>query len=139
MPQVLIVDDEAMIRQVVRSALTTSGYRVLDAETPDQALQTQTDNPDLDLLVTDIVMPEGNGCDLALRMRERNPLLPVLFMSGYEPERLTEVPSSGFLQKPFRINELLERVRRLLACATSERAAHLREGFACTAADSAKH
>ena len=115
MPQVLIVDDEAMIRQVVRSALTTSGYRVLDAESPDQALQTLADNPDLDLLVTDIVMPDGNGCDLALRMRERNPLLPVLFISGYEPERLSEVPSSGFLQKPFRITELLERVRRLLA------------------------
>lgn len=115
MPQVLIVDDEPMIRQVVRLALSTSGYRVLDAETSDAALQALSDNPDLDLLVTDIVMPDGNGCDLALRMRERNPRLPVLFISGYEPERLTDVPSSGFLQKPFRIPELLDRVRRMLA------------------------
>ena len=115
MPQVLIVDDEPMIRQFVRSALSTSGYRVLDAETSSEALRVMNENPDVDLLVTDIVMPDGNGCDLALRMRERNPRLPVLFISGYEPEPRVEVPSSGFLQKPFRIGDLLDRVRRLLA------------------------
>lgn len=115
MPQVLVVDDEPMIRQFVRAALSTSGYRVLDADTSDQALQVIRENPGVDLLVTDIVMPDGNGCDLALRLREQNPRLPVLFISGYEPEQSVKVPISAFLQKPFRISDLLDCVRGMLA------------------------
>ncbi|MDE3196278.1 MAG: response regulator [Acidobacteriota bacterium] len=115
MPQVLIVDDEPMIRQFVRSALATSGYRVLDAETPAQALELHRDYPGLDLLVTDVVMPECSGCDLALRMRESNPRLPVLFISGYEPKQREAFPLSAFLQKPFRIGDLLDCVRGMLA------------------------
>jgi DNA-binding response OmpR family regulator len=112
--RVMVVDDELMVRQFVMSVLSSSGYHVSDAESPAQALRLMDANPDLDLLVTDVVMPGGNGWDLADVMRSRKPDLPVLFISGYEPPNGRTVPKASFLQKPFRIPELLERVRLML-------------------------
>ncbi len=114
MPRVMIVDDEPLVRQFVMSVLASSGYRVFDAESPAQALRVLDANPDLDLLVTDVVMPGGNGWDLADEIRSRKPDLPVLFISGYEPPDGRIVPKACFLQKPFRVAELLDRVRTML-------------------------
>jgi two-component system cell cycle sensor histidine kinase/response regulator CckA len=116
-PMVMVVDDEPMIRRMIASALTTSGYRVVDAETPEQAIRMMDAHPALDLLVTDVVMPEVDGCELAERMRLKQPRLKVLFISGFEPEngRKKLEQGSDFLQKPFRINDLLDRVGRMLA------------------------
>jgi CheY-like chemotaxis protein len=113
-PHIMVVDDEPMVRQLVTAVLSTSGYKVVDAGSSDQALRLLEANPDLDLLVTDVVMPDGNGCDLAEDMRKRKPDLRVLFISGYEPAENRPIPSAWFLQKPFRIPELLERVRKIL-------------------------
>jgi len=115
LPRVMVVDDEPMVRQFVSSVLTTSGYSVSDADSPDRALSLMDANPDIDLLVTDVVMPGGNGWDLANKMRSHKPDLRVLFISGYEPPNGKTVPKSSFLQKPFRIAELLDRVRQMLA------------------------
>jgi CheY-like chemotaxis protein len=114
-PHVMVVDDEPMVRQLVTTVLSTSGYQVVDAGSPDQALRLMDAHPDLDLLVTDVVMPDGNGCDLAEVMRRRKPDLRVLFISGYEPAGNRTIPSGSFLQKPFRIPELLDRVREILS------------------------
>jgi CheY-like chemotaxis protein len=113
-PQVMVVDDEPMVRQFVMSVLSSSGYQVLAAESPAQALGVLDTHPDLDLVVTDVVMPGGNGLDLADAMRTRKPDLPVLFISGYEPPDGRTVPKAYFLQKPFRIQDLLDRVRTIL-------------------------
>jgi CheY-like chemotaxis protein len=113
-PRVMVVDDEPMVRQLVTSVLASSGYRVFDAESPAQALRLLDAHPDLDLVVTDVVMPGGNGWDLADAMRCRKPGLPVLFISGYEPPEGRTVPKASFLQKPFRIQDLLDRVRTML-------------------------
>ena len=113
-PRVMVVDDEPMVRQFVMSVLSSSGYQVLDAESPAQALRVLDANPDLDLVVTDVVMPGGNGWDLAEVIQSRKPDLPVLFISGYDPPDGRTVPKASFLQKPFRIPELLERVRIML-------------------------
>jgi DNA-binding NtrC family response regulator len=112
----MVVDDEPMIRKLVASALSTSGYRVVDAETPEQAMEMMDAHPGLDLLLTDVVMPEVGGCELAEEMRRRRPGLKVLFMSGFEPVSMRSGPAkdTGFLQKPFRITELLDGVRQLL-------------------------
>ncbi len=114
MPCVMVVDDELMVRQFVMSVLASSGYHVFDAESAAQAFRLLDANPDVDLLVTDVVMPDGNGWDLADLMRTRKPDLRVLFISGYEPPDGRNVPKASFLQKPFRIPELLERVRTML-------------------------
>jgi DNA-binding response OmpR family regulator len=113
---VMVVDDEPMIRKLVASALTTSGYRVIDAETPEHAIRLFNDNPALQLLVTDIVMPGIGGCELAARLRQKRPELKVLFMSGFAPGGMRTDPEQGeFLQKPFHLRDLIERVRRMLA------------------------
>lgn len=112
--RVMVVDDELIVRQFVTSVLSASGYHVFDADSPAQALRLLDANPDVDLVVTDVVMPGGNGWDLADVMRSRKPNLPVLFISGYEPPDGRTVPKASFLQKPFRIPELLERVRTML-------------------------
>jgi two-component system cell cycle sensor histidine kinase/response regulator CckA len=113
---VMVVDDEPMIRKMVAAALATSGYRVVDAETPQQAIRMMDSHPALDLLVTDIVMPEVDGHELAERMRLKQPALKVLFMSGFEPENGPRQLAQGsdFLQKPFRITDLLDRVKQML-------------------------
>ena len=117
---VIVVDDEPMIRQFVSSVLSTSGYQVSDAGTSDQALQIMDKTPDVDLLVTDIVMPGGTGWELADSMRKRKPGLPVLFISGYAPDTFRTVSEESFLRKPFRITELLERVRVMLGQEVSQ-------------------
>jgi DNA-binding response OmpR family regulator len=112
---VMVVDDEPMIRKLVTSALSTSGYKVVDAETPQQAMKMMDSHPGLDLLLTDVVMPEVGGWELAEQMRQKRPELKVLFMSGFEPVAdRTSPENTSFLQKPFRITELLDRVRQLL-------------------------
>ncbi len=114
---VMVVDDEPMIRKMVASALSTSGYRVVDAESPEQAIRMMDSHPSLELLVTDITMPDVGGCELAARMRLKKPRLKVLFMSGFAPGVGKNVlaQEADFLQKPFRITELIDRVRQLLA------------------------
>jgi DNA-binding response OmpR family regulator len=113
---VMVVDDEPMIRRLVASALSTSGYCVVDAASPQQAIRMLDSHPGLALLVTDVVMPEVDGCKLAEQMRLRMPGLKVLFMSGFEPGSMTTVSGNGvgFLQKPFRVAELVARVRQML-------------------------
>lgn len=113
----MVVDDEPMIRKMVASALSTSGYGVVDAESPEQAINMMDSHPSLELLVTDIMMPRVGGCELAERMRLKKPRLKVLFMSGFAPGGGKNMPTAeaDFLQKPFRMNELVDRVRQMLA------------------------
>jgi CheY-like chemotaxis protein len=113
---VMVVDDEPMIRKLVATALSTSGCAVLDAETPQHAIGMMDAHPELDLLVTDIMMPGIGGCELAERMRQSRPGLKVLFISGFAPPSMKTSLGEGtdFLQKPFRMNELKECVSRML-------------------------
>jgi CheY-like chemotaxis protein len=115
-PKVMVVDDEPMVRRFVSAVLSRSGYDVVDAETPEAAVLLLEGNPHFDLLVTDVVMPNVNGCELASRVLESLPGLRVLFMSGYEASGTctATVPGSSFLRKPFRVPELLESVRQVL-------------------------
>jgi two-component system cell cycle sensor histidine kinase/response regulator CckA len=101
---------------MVTSVLKTSGYQGVDPETPAHAISLFDAHPALDLLVTDVVMPEPGGCELAARMRQKQPGLKVLFMSGYAPNGIPGSLESGpsFLQKPFLLTELIACVKRML-------------------------
>jgi PAS domain S-box-containing protein len=116
---VLVVEDEASVRQVVVRALVAAGYRVLvaggGADVEGLADQTVAG---LDLLVTDVIMPGLSGVEVAEALRRRHPGLPVLFMSGYAQGAFDEGGSGGqgadFLSKPFTPATLVARVRAAL-------------------------
>jgi PAS domain S-box-containing protein len=111
---VLVADDEAALRQAVVQILRTTGYRVLEAENSYEAWEiARQHSGDLDVLLTDIVMPGLRGTELAKRVAKAHPEVQVIYMSGYA-EGFQESPlpeNSIFLQKPFRFATLLEQLK----------------------------
>jgi PAS domain S-box-containing protein len=116
---VLVVDDEAAIRDVAQRVLTRAGYRVVTAASRSQALELLGDPGELvDLILSDVVMPGMTGAAFAARAQSVRPGIEVLFMSGYEQPGPVAAgwPDSGaqFLDKPFSRATLLARVSQLL-------------------------
>jgi CheY-like chemotaxis protein len=116
---VLVVEDEEGVRELVRRVLVRHGYRVLEARHGMDALREAERHPDrIHLLLTDVVMPEMSGLQLAATLRERRPELQVLYMSGYTEEEIIRrgTGESGLvlLQKPFAGDELARVVRKTL-------------------------
>lgn len=120
---VLVVDDEGVIRDIVKKVLENRGYKVMTADSGPEALRRILGYAGpLDLLVTDVMMPEMNGRELADQLLALRPRLKVLFISGYE-ERIvapTGVLEEGtsFLAKPFRMEDVLDAVRAVLDAPT---------------------
>jgi two-component system cell cycle sensor histidine kinase/response regulator CckA len=115
----LLVEDEAAVRASVRRLLEWHGYTVLEARNGAEALRIYEErHNEIDLVLTDILMPELGGQELVERLRERRPDLRVVFMSGYAERALTSngsVPSgTGYLEKPFTVEVLMRRVREVL-------------------------
>ena len=108
---VLLVEDEATVRKLTRELLENDGYRVLEAADAEEALALALRH-DFDLLLTDVVMPRMKGPELAQRLREQRPSLPVLFMSGHTGRR--EVTPTPMLAKPFSPAQLAAQVRAVL-------------------------
>ncbi|WP_224983806.1 ATP-binding protein [Geomonas agri] len=120
---ILLVEDEPAILALADSMLKGLGYRVLDASSPAAALALAEEHRGrLQLLITDVVMPEMNGRDLSEKMKSRCPALKVVFVSGYTAEVIAERgvldPGINFLQKPFSLAELAGKVREVLDGAT---------------------
>ena len=116
---ILLVEDEPAILKMTRMMLERQGYTVLAAATPSAALHLAEAHPgSIDLLVTDVVMPEMNGRELANALAARHPGLGRLFMSGHTADVIAHhgVLDEGvsFLQKPFSQNDLAVQVRELL-------------------------
>jgi two-component system cell cycle sensor histidine kinase/response regulator CckA len=116
---VLVVEDEALILSLDRAMLERLGYTVLSAGTPAEALrQAKVHAGEIQLLVTDVIMPEMNGRELAKLIRDITPGLKCLFTSGYTANLIAHngVLEEGvnFLQKPFSINDLASKVRQAL-------------------------
>jgi len=123
---VLLVEDEPGVRALARRALTSFGYRVLEATNGVEALTVarQTSDP-IDLLLTDVVMPEMGGRELAQVLKQQRPDTRVLFTSGYPDSggMALDVAESGvpYLPKPYTPNELAEKVREVLDAAVEGR------------------
>ena len=116
---ILVVEDEAAILEMVRDMLENMGYQVLTANTPARALDIGKAHPDhISLLMTDVIMPEMNGKDLARRLTAAHPGLKTLFMSGYTADVIAHhgilEENVAFIQKPFSMNELAKRLRDVL-------------------------
>lgn len=116
---VLVVEDELAILSLSKRMLERQGYQVLTANTPVEAIRLVEDYPgDIDLLMTDVVMPEMNGRDLAKRILSFYPSIKCLFTSGYTANVIAHhgVLDEGvhFLQKPFSLKDLTVKVRAAL-------------------------
>ena len=116
---ILLVEDEHGVRELVRDMLAMAGYNVLEAATPvDAERMSREATCAIDLLLTDVVMPEMTGLELSNRLRQHRPGLRVMYMSGF-PELSfgggqTQAPGSHFINKPFNRQELLRAARRAL-------------------------
>jgi len=108
---VLVVDDQDAVRDVISLALQGAGYLVLEAGSPSAAVELAAGDGAIDLLVTDVVMPEMDAFELAARVRLERPGIRVLYTSGYTDAR-AEGP---FLQKPCTPAQLVEKVAAVLA------------------------
>jgi two-component system cell cycle sensor histidine kinase/response regulator CckA len=117
---VLLCEDEEGVRHLIETVLTTHGYRVLAAAGPLQALEIAAER-EIDLLVTDVIMPDLSGPELARRMESLRPGVRTLFVSGYTAETVRgrgRLPAdSAFLEKPFHQLSLLRAIRGLLSAA----------------------
>jgi len=124
---VLIVEDELAMREVTRRILSRSGYTVIAAATGHEAIEIAASHTgDIDVLLTDVVMPQMLGKEAAERIRALRPGVKVLFMSGYargvlDPQGVVEA-GANLIQKPFSEAELLATLRRTIARATPHRA-----------------
>jgi PAS domain S-box-containing protein len=116
---IMLVEDEANVRLVARKFLQKQGYTVLEAGHPKEALDLcRRDNHAIDLLITDVIMPDMSGRELAEQLTRKYPQLKVLYISGYANEALNHygVIGSGiaFLEKPFSSESLAHKVRETL-------------------------
>lgn len=116
---VLLVEDEKQVLQMTSRMLTSMGYKVLEAQTSVDALRySDTVGAELDLLITDVVMPEMNGHDLMKAVCSANPHIQCLFISGYPAEVIAHhgILDQGvfFLQKPFTREDLAFKIHEIL-------------------------
>jgi two-component system cell cycle sensor histidine kinase/response regulator CckA len=115
---VLVVEDDSSVREIAVRALRARGYQVLEAANGIEAQSVaERVGHRIDLLVTDMVMPQMGGLDLAEKLRTHRPRLRALFTSGYTEENATQlrhIEDARFLQKPFTGSDLARRVREVL-------------------------
>jgi len=115
---VLLVEDEDAVRIAARKALSRGGFKVVEARNGEEALQRWRERSGVDLVVSDLVMPEMGGRELATRLRAEAPHLKILFTSGYTDDagiRQGALENGmGFLGKPFTPEELLRKAREML-------------------------
>lgn len=116
---ILLVEDDEDILEISQQMLTSLGYRVIDTQSPAQAVALARENKDiLKLLITDVILPDMNGLELSGRVQEVCPNLKTLFMSGYTADVIAHqgVLDDGvhFIQKPFSKQDLADKVRSVL-------------------------
>jgi DNA-binding NtrC family response regulator len=115
---ILVVDDEPEVRKLVTAMLTRNGYRVLTADTGENAVRLFRTNPGVELLLTDVVAPGMSGPMIADEIAALKPDIKVLFMSGYDGtqvvQRYVVEKNYSLLIKPFTVEQLEQKVKETL-------------------------
>ncbi len=116
---ILLVEDEDTVRDLTRDILEAHGYTVLEARHGAEALRiSEQHSGAIDLMLTDVVMPEMGGREVAERLAVRRPETKVLYMSGYTDSAVVHHgvldASTAFLQKPFSATVLVRKLREIL-------------------------
>jgi PAS domain S-box-containing protein len=115
---VLVVDDAEGLCELARRPLQREGYPTLVAANADEALRVFEENPAIDVLLTDVVLPGASGPELSRQLVERRPALKVIYMSGYAEETIVQygllTPGVAFLHKPFTSETLVQKIHDVL-------------------------
>jgi len=113
---ILLAEDEALLRELGQTILTQAGYNVLTLYRRAEVISLLESHSDpIDLLLTDVVMPEISGQELVTLVRARWPNIRVIYMSGYSSDDLADIdPNAAFLQKPFTPTELMTKIRNVI-------------------------
>ena len=116
---ILLVEDEAFVRDVACEVLSRAGYRVLKARNATEALQVVREHAGgVQLLLTDVVLPDRNGCDLALELAALCDGVKSIFVSGYPENSITKnglrQPGWSYLPKPFSVTSLIQKIKEIL-------------------------
>ena len=116
---VLLIDDDEMVVDVGELILKNSGYDVVIAKSGKEAIEVYKENHSrIDMVILDMILPDMGGGDAYDRLKEINPGIKVLLASGYDIDYqgrdIMERGCDGFIQKPFNMNELLEKIRGIL-------------------------
>jgi len=118
-PTILIVDDEATVLRFVERVLQDAGYQTATASGGAEAIEAAARLGSFELLVTDVMMPEMNGDELARRLRLKEPDLKILYLTGFSDrlfkEKVTLWENEAFLEKPCTLKSLKEAVSLLLS------------------------
>ena len=125
---VLLVEDDDMVRHLVRDTLARQGYKLQDAATPLEAIKiAENFKGTIHLLITDVIMPQVSGTELALNLRQQRPDMKVLYISGYTDNAIVNAgllqKEVAFLQKPFTPAVLVQKVQEVLECGKKRGAA----------------
>jgi two-component system CheB/CheR fusion protein len=115
--QIVVVEDDPVAREVIRETLQDEGYEVREATSRREAVAACEGG--VNLLLTDVRLPDGTGCEVAEAVRERKPDIAIALMSGLDADdgdvrRLLGKPRVAYLRKPFQLDELVRQVRQLL-------------------------
>ena len=114
---ILVVEDDAIVRMLIVDVLEELEFKVLEADGSEQALDILKDmNQPIDLMMTDVGLPDMDGKQLAAKVRELRPALPILFASGYA-ENIDVPPGMQVIGKPFSIDQLRDKVQSILRTA----------------------
>jgi len=116
--RVLVVEDDPGVRRLIELALRRAGHHVFSVAGPRDALAALASEPPFNLVLTDIVMPEMNGHDLAVEIRRMAPGLRIGFMSGFACDLARQTAGELFLAKPFTVESLTTFVRHASSAAT---------------------
>lgn len=123
---ILLVEDESSLREVISQILSGAGYNVLCSSNALEAADVYGQHAnEVQLLLTDMVMPGKNGQQLAREIRQTSPDLKVIFTTGYPQDDFIEDEEEAFLPKPFSVHLLLSKVRQMLAHAHDSKSSRL--------------
>jgi len=117
-PVVLLIEDDDPVRELIGRALRANGFEVVAAASGEEALDLEPTRH-VDLLLSDVMLPNQNGFEVANQIRSRSPHIPVVFMSGYYDQAVAEAAhldiTSTILQKPFAMADLMAHLRNIYA------------------------
>ncbi|HEX4929095.1 MAG TPA: ATP-binding protein [Gaiellaceae bacterium] len=109
---ILLIEDDDAVRAIADRVLTQAGYTVIEARYGSEALDLAAEHRDIDLVLSDVVMPGLSGPEVVLRLRAARPEIVPLFMSGYAPESAGPLGGAELVRKPFTGPDLLAAIRR---------------------------